>query len=515
MNWGEGARDFSQWESPEWRLSNLYFILDDQGQKVRFVPNEVQRDFFANLWYLNIILKARQEGFTTFVDLLILDQCVWRPDLAAGIIAHTMSDAQSIFSRKIQYPYKSLPEGLRAKVGLVKDTQSDFRLSNGSSIAVSTSFRSGTLQMLHISEFGKIAAKYPSKAVEIVTGSFNTIAPGQWIFVESTAEGKSGVFYNMVQAARQQQDEGRPLTQLDFKFHFYAWWRKATNVLPPESVEITKEMAKYFAEIEQKMGIVLDPAQRAWYVRKREQMVLAGGKGTIDGDALMKREHPSTPDEAFEAAVEGAYFTREMQAMRKEGRIVRIPYTGGVPVQTYWDLGRKDRMVIIAHQKVRTENRIINFYENSGYDVDHYAKVLQDWSNEYGYVYGRHWLPHDARNKTIGAPKSPQELLEDLGVRPTEIVERVELLDTGIQQTRQMFPSLLIDSERCADLVIHMDMYRKAWNETVGDWYNHPVEDEHVHAVDALRQMAQSGAWSKSDLPRPQKKQAARSWRSV
>ena len=514
MNFGEGVRlDYKQWESPVWRLSNLYSILDDQGREVRFCPNEVQQDFLENLWHLNIILKARQEGFTTLIDLLILDQTIWRPNISAGIIAHTKPDAQSIFQRKIQFPYNKLPAGLRDKVGLVKDTQSDFQFSNGSAISVGTSFRGGTLQFLHVSEFGKIAAKYPQKAIEIVTGAFNTVAPGQYIFVESTAEGRGGAFFNMCQASQQAQDEKRELTELDFKFHFYGWWRKATNRLPFAKVEITDDLKKYFAEIERRCGIELDEDQRAWYARKREQTIIAGGNGAIDGDALMKREHPSTAEEAFEAAVAGAYYAREMKIMRMEGRICRIPVAANVPVNTFWDLGRKDRTVIVFHQKVGPENRIIDFYENSGMDPAHYARVLQDK----GYVYGTHFMPHDAEAHVLGAPSSLEEQFNDLGVKPTTIVPRVDRLDTGHQMMRQIFPSLLIDSSRgkCPDFITHLDMYRKAWNETVGDWYDHPVEDEHVHAADAIRQLAQSGEADRSVKVTPRRATTKRNWKTI
>lgn len=455
------------------------------------------------------------EGFvshnTTLIDLLLLDQCIWQKQMAAGIIAHTLTDAASIFQRKIQFPYKKLPAGLREKVHLVKDTQSDFQFSNGSAISVGTSFRGGTLQYLHVSEFGKIAANSPKKAIEIVTGAFNTVAPGQWIFVESTAEGRGGVFFNMCQTARQAKDEGRALTKLDFKFHFYAWWRKGGNRLDPDGVVITREMEEYFERVERTMKIQLDPAQRAWYVRKRDQMMQAGGRGAIDGEGLMKREHPSTPDEAFEAAVAGAYYPREMQQLRQEGRLCRIPVVDKVPVNTFWDLGSKDRTVIVFHQKIGPENRIIDFYENSGMKLAHYAKVLADR----GYTYGRHFLPHDAQSVTIGAPSSPEKQLNDLGVKPTEIVPRIDKLDTGHEMMRSIFSSLLIDSVRCNDLVTHLDMYRKAWNDTVGDWYDHPVEDEHVHAADAIRQLAQSGASERSDQVSRPRRRASRSWRTV
>jgi len=371
-----------------------------------------------------------------------------------------------------------------------------------------------------VSEFGKIAALYPKKAIEIVTGSFNTVAPGQWMFVEGTAEGRGGAYFNMIQSARKRQDEGLELTQLDFRFHFYSWLKKKSNRIDPTRVVITNEMQLYFAKVERTVKTTLDPAQRAWYQQKRQQMIDAGGTGTLDGDALMKRENPSYPDEAFEAAVAGAYFAREMQTMRLEGRYRPLPIMKHVPINTFWDMGKSDRQTIWFHQKVGPENRLVDYYENSNMVLEHYALVLQ----ERGYLYGKHYLPHDAASTTIGSKtvggrfQSSEEQLNDLGVRPTDTVARVDRLSIGIQACRALFPSIWIDSVRCAKGVEHLDMYRKAWNDTVADWYDHPVEDEHENGADSFRQLAQSGVGLKPSqmLVRDERgKVKSRSWRTV
>jgi hypothetical protein len=132
------------------------------------------------------------------------------------------------------------------------------------------------------------------------------------------------------------------LTPLDFKFHFTAWWEDAGNVLEAEVVETT-EMQDYFAKVMEhpwlkSRGVVFTRQQRAWYVKKAEQQ----------GDK-MKQEHPSHPDEAFEASVEGAYFGPQMLKVRAEGRICRIPILDK-PVYTTWDLGVGDAMTICFWQ---------------------------------------------------------------------------------------------------------------------------------------------------------------------
>ena len=190
---------------PFWRLNNLYWIIDKEGYKTRFKMNWAQEELYRGLWYCNIILKARQLGISTFVSLLYLDRCLFNSNVSAGIIANTKEDGQHMFTR-VKFAYDSLPDDLRKLVSADNDTSQMLKFSNGSSLRVGTSMRGSTLQYLHISEHGKICSKYPDKAREIATGSLNTIAAGQYVIIESTAEGRSGAFYEMCKQAQAMQD---------------------------------------------------------------------------------------------------------------------------------------------------------------------------------------------------------------------------------------------------------------------------------------------------------------------
>ena len=180
---------------PWWRLNNLYFIKDKKGKKVRFKPNWAQTILYNNMWYLSIILKARQLGMTTFIQIFMLDRCLFNDNVNAGIVAHNKEDAEAFFDDKIKFAYDNLPVDLKKMVNATSDTARALKFSNGSRIRVGTSMRSGTYQYIHISEFGKMCAKYPEKAAEVITGTLNTLEPGQMAFIESTAEGPFGVFY--------------------------------------------------------------------------------------------------------------------------------------------------------------------------------------------------------------------------------------------------------------------------------------------------------------------------------
>src|SRR3546814_18785208 len=75
---------------------------------------------------------------------------------------------------------------------LARDSANELLFAhNNSSIRVATSMRSGTIHRLHVSEFGKICAKFPDKAHEVVTGSLPAVPLDGIAIIESTAEGQS------------------------------------------------------------------------------------------------------------------------------------------------------------------------------------------------------------------------------------------------------------------------------------------------------------------------------------
>lgn len=272
-----------------WRMENLYYITDKRGQKIKFKPNKVQREYRAAKHTRNVILKARQKGLTTEACVDALDDCLFTPNFHAGIIAHNLDDAEKIFTNKVKFAFDGLPGPIRAAREPRNDRAGELRFPNGSSISVSTSFRGGTLQKLHVSEFGKICAKFPEKAREIVTGAFNAVPLDGEINVESTAEGMDGYFFDMCEAA--QLKDPKALTPMDFKFHFFPWHEADEYRLNPIGITIPDALKGYFARLKSDYGITLDEHQKAWYVKKYEEQ----------GED-MAREYPSYPEEAFQGS---------------------------------------------------------------------------------------------------------------------------------------------------------------------------------------------------------------------
>ncbi len=254
----------------DWRLNNLYWITDKEGKPTRFRMTPEQREYFEGIHTRNIILKARQLGFTTEVCIIQLDAALFESAKCA-LIAHTLNDAKRLFREKVKYAYDKLPAEIKAANPASNDSSGELVFKKGGSLYVSTSFRGGTLRYLHVSEFGKICAKYPDKAREIVTGAFEAVSTGCFATIESTAEGRAGYFFDYCQAAEKALLQGKPLSALDWKFFFFSWWKNPQYAIDPVET-LPVRLLEYFAEMEAKHGVIVNERQKAWYYAKEKTL---------------------------------------------------------------------------------------------------------------------------------------------------------------------------------------------------------------------------------------------------
>ena len=234
-----------------WRLRNLYKIKDKEGNIIDFTPNWAQEVLYRP-HYLNIILKARQLGVTTYFAILFLDTCLFNHNVNAAIVADSKPVAREIFIDKVKFAYDNLPDFIKNSIPAFRDNVHEMRFANGSVFRVATSLRGGTIQLLHISEFAKICQENPTKANEIISGALNTVQAGQFVCIESTARGREGHFYNICREAQSLQDSKADLGKLDWKLWFFPWWRHPDYVINSKNVLITKDMQEYFSNLESK-----------------------------------------------------------------------------------------------------------------------------------------------------------------------------------------------------------------------------------------------------------------------
>jgi hypothetical protein len=480
----QGAIDDEQMELEELRkvlssqrrrLDNLYYIKDADGNHIRFKLNWAQKNIYLGMWYFNLVLKARQLGVTTFSCIFGLDLCLFNSNTQALIVAHNKDEAEEFFHQKVKYAYDNLPVALQASVEADTKRTNRLRFSNGSSIRVATSGRSGTFQFVHISEFGKLCAKYPDKANEIVSGTLNAIHPGKIVIIESTAEGREGHFYDYSENAKQLQDKKAKLTALDPKFFFFAWWKNPLNYLDPEGVVLYEHNRQYFSDLKIRYGIKLTPGQKAWYVKKLNQL----------GQDLMWQEHPSIPEEAFYAAIEGSYFKEQLKKARLEQRITSVPWNENYLVNTWWDLGYNDVNAIWFTQDIGRELRLIDYYENSGEGLLHYINYLRD---EKPYRYGSHTAPHDIMVHEYTTGKTRKKFAADQGFN-FKVAPRTSK-ETQIEASRMFLGICYFDEEKCDQGLKCLESYRKEWDEKKGTYKKNPLHDWASNGADAFHTLS-------------------------
>lgn len=168
-------------------------------------------------------------------------------------------------------------------------------------------------------------------------------------------------------------------------------------------------------------------------------------------EAIIQQEFYNNAD----APLLGAYYAEGMSRALQEKRICHVPYEPGLLVDTAWDLGMSDSTGIIFSQKVGSEIRLIDYYENSGEGLVHYKKVLQDK----GYNYGTHVAPHDIAVREMTLGKSRWEVARSLGIN-FKVTYKHNVQD-GIERVRNILHRCWFDQKKCDRLIEALRSYRK------------------------------------------------------
>lgn len=189
---------------------------------------------------------------------------------------------------------------------------------------------------------------------------------------------------------------------------------------------------------------------------------------------------------SFNAAIMGAFYAREMLAVRNEGRISDIEPVPGVPVHTAWDLGVRDSTAIWWFQVVGAQVFILDFYMSHGAGVDHYAEICQGkpWKK------GIDFVPHDATQREWGSGRSRLEQMQRCGLKP-QVLPMARKLD-GIAAVRKTLP-LTVFHPRCEEGIDALEQYRREWDDDRKTFRDNEVHDWTSHAADAFRYLAH--AW--------------------
>lgn len=207
------------------------------------------------------------------------------------------------------------------------------------------------------------------------------------------------------------------------------------------------------------------------------------------GRALFNQEYGCS----FEGISMGAYYSLQMLEARKEGRVTSVPHQTGIEVDTFWDLGIDDSMTIWFMQPVGREFRFIDYYESSGYGLEHYAKILKAKP----YVYGNHYMPHDANQREMTNNEialSRVEVAENLGIKPVQVVQRAHnfdlIINVHIPAVRNIISRCVFDEKRCMQGILALEGYKAEYDEEKKVIGKRPNHDWCSHGADAFRTFA-------------------------
>lgn len=186
----------------------------------------------------------------------------------------------------------------------------------------------------------------------------------------------------------------------------------------------------------------------------------------------------------FSVPIPGAYYADNITVAYQEGRVGKVPYDERIVVDTWWDLGINDKMAIWFTQSIGAELRVIDYYENSGQGLPHYAQKLQ----EKKYVYGRHLAPHDIEVRELSNGKSRRDTARSLGI-DFQVAPKLPIQD-GIEAVRDLFSYCWFDAERCEVGLNALKNYRKQYDDKRKTYLNQPYHDWSSNGADAFRTLA-------------------------
>lgn len=137
---------------PNWRIRNLYKIIDKQSRHRVLAPNDAQSVLLESSAKRKAILKARQFGFTTIGVLQKLDTALWNKNKTCVILAHKREVLDKIFGI-VRVAYDGLPGNLKPAVDRGGGSKYELRFPEiNSVIYTALEVRGGTIHDLHVSE---------------------------------------------------------------------------------------------------------------------------------------------------------------------------------------------------------------------------------------------------------------------------------------------------------------------------------------------------------------------------
>lgn len=259
----------------EQRQIENHLLIENKDRKVvRFKLNPIQERYDSQRTNRDIILKARQQGFSSLILAYFLIDCLVTPNTKSVVVSHETDATQRLLRRVKLFierfysgdDFVQIPLSYNSKSEIYfPETNSSFYIGT----AGSRSFgRGDVINNLHVSEF----ALFPDPK-EFLTGILPAVPQNGRVIIETTAKGFN--YFKEIWDRSRRQDSG-------FTPHFFSWWlnpeyQMTGNVEPLNEEESTL-----------KDTYNLTDAQVLWWRARKKEF-----------DDLVYQEYPSDEFEAF------------------------------------------------------------------------------------------------------------------------------------------------------------------------------------------------------------------------
>ena len=399
--------------------------------KIPYKPRELQAEMHEKLKRWNVLVMHRRFGKTVFAVNHMIKHVLTcplpRPRVA--LIAPTFTQA-----KRISWDYVKHYAGVIPGVTF-NETELRADFPNNGRIMLLSGENPDALRGIYLDlcVFDEYGMQNPRVWGEVVRPALSD-REGAAIFLGTPAGHNH--FFDILQQAKEQEDEGSD-----------QWYWKIAKA---SETKVVKELE-------------LDAAKMQMTPEQYEQ------------------EYECS----FTAAIIGAYYGKLLAALDDENRITRVPYDPALPVHTAWDLGINDSTAIWFAQVYRGGAvNVIDYYENSGVGLDHYAEVLR----QKDYHWGDHLAPHDIEVRELGSGKSRLETAFGLGIR-FKVIPKMKIAD-GINAARMLIPKCYFDREKCNEGLEMLRQYRQEWDDRKRMFRDQPRHDFTSHSADAFRYLA-------------------------
>lgn len=286
--------------SKDWRMSHLYKIKTKDKKLVTYKRKLAQSNYAVRKALRNLILKARQLGFTTECLLDFFDDTITNPNTNTAIVAHKQDKVVKMFEI-VKRAYENMPVELRPKVSF--DNRNELYFPElDSKIYVTMDTRSETVHNLHVSE-----AHFIRDAETMLAGTLESVPKDGHINLESTGNGVAGDFYEKWE----DQDS-------EFKKHFYNWLWDPDYA--DQTFKTLEQLHDEYRPLALRFGTIMDiqqqynltPEQFAWYITKVKRH-----------KTLVVQEYPTTSLEAFLATGRNVFHMNDLGKHKSAAPIER------------------------------------------------------------------------------------------------------------------------------------------------------------------------------------------------